>query len=41
MTLLLDMTNIAMIPVNYDPMEGILVVIAGPCPTDRYTWGVY
>jgi len=28
-----------MIPVTYEPMEGILVVVAGPHPMDRYTWG--
>jgi hypothetical protein len=31
--------DIAMIPMTYEPMEGILVVAAGPCPTDRYIWG--
>ena len=30
---------ITMILVTYEPMEGVLVVAAGPCPTDRYTWG--
>jgi hypothetical protein len=38
-TLLLDVIEIAMIPVTYEPMEGILVVVAGPCPVDRYIWG--
>jgi hypothetical protein len=28
-----------MIPMNYDPMEGVLIVVVGPCPTDRYIWG--
>jgi hypothetical protein len=28
-----------MIPVTYDPMEGVLVVVAGPHPIDKYTWG--
>jgi hypothetical protein len=27
-----------MIPVTYVPMEGVLLVVAGPHPTDRYTW---
>jgi hypothetical protein len=36
--LLLDVIGIAMIPVNYEPMEGILIFVAGPCPTDRYIW---
>jgi hypothetical protein len=26
-----------MIPVTYEPLEGVLVVAAGPCPVDRYT----
>jgi hypothetical protein len=28
-----------MILVTYDPMEGVLVVVAGPHPIDKYTWG--
>jgi hypothetical protein len=28
-----------MIPVTYETMEGIFVVVAGPHSTDRYTWG--
>jgi hypothetical protein len=28
-----------MILVTIEPMEGILVVVAGPHPMDRYTWG--
>jgi hypothetical protein len=28
-----------MIPVAYEPLEGILVVTAGPFPLDNYTWG--
>jgi hypothetical protein len=31
--------NIAIIPVTYDPMEGVIFVVAGPHPMDRYTWG--
>jgi hypothetical protein len=31
--------DIAMNIVTYEPMEGILVVVAGPCPMDRYIWG--
>jgi hypothetical protein len=27
-----------MIPVTYEPMEGVLVVVARPHPTDMYTW---
>jgi hypothetical protein len=27
-----------MIPVTYEPLESILVVVARPCPMDRYTW---
>jgi hypothetical protein len=27
-----------MIPVTYEPMEGVLVVAVGPRPTDRYIW---
>jgi hypothetical protein len=30
-----------MIPVTYEPLEGIFVVVAGPFPVDRYTWGNY
>ena len=33
------MIDIAMIPVTYEPMEGVLLIVAGPHPTDRYTWG--
>jgi hypothetical protein len=28
-----------MIPVTYEPLEGVLVVAAGLCPVDRYMWG--
>jgi hypothetical protein len=28
-----------MIPVTYEPMEGILFVVSRPCPTDKYIWG--
>jgi hypothetical protein len=35
----LDVIDIAMIPVTYEPMESVLVVVAGPHPTNRYTWG--
>jgi hypothetical protein len=28
-----------MIPVTYDPMDGILVFAAGPFLVDRYIWG--
>jgi len=28
-----------MILVTYDPMEGILVFVAGKCPMDKYIWG--
>jgi hypothetical protein len=28
-----------MIPVTYDPMEGVLFVVVGTHPTDRYIWG--
>jgi hypothetical protein len=28
-----------MIIVTYDPMEGVLVVAAGPRPMGRYIWG--
>jgi hypothetical protein len=36
--------EIAMIPVTYEPMEGVYVDVAGPHPMDRYpmdmyTWG--
>ena len=33
------MIDIVMIPVTYEPMEGILVVVVGPHLTYRYTWG--
>jgi hypothetical protein len=26
--------------VTYEPLEGVLVVVVGPCPVDRYTWGI-
>jgi hypothetical protein len=29
----------AMILVTYEPLEGLLVVPAGPCPVDRYIEG--
>jgi hypothetical protein len=28
-----------MIPVTYEPMESVLVVVAVPNLTNRYTWG--
>jgi hypothetical protein len=28
-----------MIPVTYDPMEGVSIDVAGSYPMDRYTWG--
>jgi hypothetical protein len=28
-----------MIPMTYEPIEGVLVVVVGPHPMDRYTWG--
>jgi hypothetical protein len=28
-----------MIPVNYNPMEGVFFDVAGPHPMDRYIWG--
>jgi hypothetical protein len=28
-----------MIPVTYEPLEGILVVVAGLFPVDMYIWG--
>jgi hypothetical protein len=31
--------DISMIPVNYDPMEGIIFVVAGPFSMDRYIRG--
>ena len=37
-TLLLDVIDISMIQVTYEPMEGVLVVVVGPHPTDMYTW---
>jgi hypothetical protein len=37
--LLFDVIEIAMIPVTYEPLEGVLVVVAGPFPVDRYIWG--
>jgi hypothetical protein len=27
-----------MILVTYEPMEGVLLVAAGPCPVNMYTW---
>jgi hypothetical protein len=36
---LLDVIDIAMIPMTYEPLEGVLVVAAGICPVDRYIWG--
>jgi hypothetical protein len=27
-----------MIPVTYEPMEGVSVDVAGPHPMDRYRW---
>jgi hypothetical protein len=38
MTLLLDVIDIATMPMTYEPMEGILVVAIGPCPLDMYMW---
>ena len=29
-----------MIHVTYEPLEGILVIVAGPFPMDMYTWGM-
>ena len=29
-----------MIPMTYEPLEGILVVVARPYLVDRYTWGM-
>jgi hypothetical protein len=36
---LLYVIEISMIPVTYEPLEGVVVVVAGPCPMDRYLWG--
>jgi hypothetical protein len=33
--LLLDMIDIVMIPVTYEPMEGVLVFVIGPCPMEK------
>jgi hypothetical protein len=32
------MIDIAMTPMTYDPMEGILVDVSRSHPMDRYTW---
>ena len=34
--LILDVIDIPMIPVNYEPLEGILFVVAGLYLVDRY-----
>jgi hypothetical protein len=36
---LLDVIDISMIHVTYNPMEGVLFFVVGPCPVDRYIWG--
>jgi len=33
------MIDIAMMPVTYETLEGIIVVAAGLCQVDRYIWG--
>jgi hypothetical protein len=37
--LLLYVIGIAMIPVTYEHLEGVLVVPTGLFPMDRYIWG--
>jgi hypothetical protein len=37
--LLLDVIDIAMISVTYEPREGVLFVTTRPFSLDRYIWG--